>query len=148
MIKSDLITTVSSKDGFVAILSDELAPDSKDPVKEKRFFRIETLNDDGTKGIANVYYIHNKSTDEAWFYNIEPVSFKKSAVSVSEAAVDALENYCSTTFEAYFLIPDRIDAVNRWAVVEAYVTGTGNLQKQTVLVFKKGTDPITHLEIV
>lgn len=147
MTKSQLLTAVQGKAGFVAILADTLATDSVG-AKQKRFLTVETLNADGTKGITNVFYIHDTGTDEAWFYNVEPLGFEKETKTVDQQTLDALNAYCKANFAAYFLIPDRIDAVNKWAVVEAYTVSTGKLAKKNVMVYKQGTNPITHVDII
>lgn len=147
MTKSQLLTAVQGKAGYVATIADTLAPDSVG-TKQKRFLLVETLNADGTKGITNVFYIHDTETDEAWFYNIEPVGLQKESKDISAQAVDALTTYCKATFNAFFLIHDRIDPINKWAVVEAYTLSNGQLQKKNVMVFKQGTNPVTHLEII
>lgn len=148
MTKAELVTIVEGKTGYVAILKDAVAPDNVAGTKEKRYMLVETLNTDGTKGITNVTYVLDTGTDEAWFYNAEPVSFDTGVVSVPQATIDALKAYCVANFEAYFLIPERIDAENNWAVVEAYTVSGSDLAKSTVMVYKKGTNPITHVTIV
>lgn len=145
MTKSQLLTAVQGKAGYVAILADTLAQDSVG-AKQKRFLTVETLNADGTKGITNVFYIHDTGTDEAWFYNVEPVAFDKAVVSVEAQTEKALNGYCRATFDAFFV--SRVDGVNKWAEVQAFVLNAGNLEKKNVLVFKKGTNPITHLNVV
>lgn len=145
MTKSQLLTAIQGKTGYVATIADTLAPDSVG-AKQKRFLTVETLNADGTKGITNVFYIHDTGTDEAWFYNMEPVAFDNAVKPATVQAIEALENYCKANFDAYFI--GRTDGVNKWAEVEAFVLNAGNLEKKNVLVFKKGTNPITHLNVV
>ena len=148
MNKAQLLTSIQSKAGFVSIVSDNVAPDSPTGVKEKRYLVVETLNADSTKGITNVFYIHDTETDTAWFYNVEPVAFDNQYKNIPQQTLEALQNYCKTNFEAYFLIPDRIDAENKWAVVEAYTISSGKLAKSLKMVYKKGTNPITHIDII
>lgn len=146
MTKAQLLIAVQGKAGFVAILSDQLASDSVSATKQKRVLSVETLNADGTKGITNVIYVHDTGTDEAWFYNVEPTAFDKTVVSSEEQVAKALNDYCKANFEAFFVT--RVDGVNKWAEVQAFVLNAGNLEKKNVLVFKKGTNPITHLNVV
>jgi hypothetical protein len=149
MTKAQFISAVKAKSGYVAILADNVAPDSvKGAIKEKRYLVVETLNSDGTKGQTHVYYIHDTENDTAWFYNVEPASFQKEAKSIDQQTLDALNAYCKATFAAYFLIPERIDATNKWAVVEGYTLISGKLAKKNYMVYKTGTDPIAHVEIV
>lgn len=148
MTKSELIAAVQAKKGYVATLSDTKTPDSPTGNKEKRMLVAETLNSDGTKGMYNVFYVHNTETDEAWFYNVEPEALDTKEPSAPQVVINALNDYCKANFSAYFLIPDRIDPTNKWAVVEAYILNAGNLEKKNVMVYKKGTNPITHIDIV
>ena len=147
MKKADLLTAVSAKSGYVAIIEDRLAPDSVG-TKQKRYLLVETLNADGTKGVTNVFYVHDTVSDDAWFYNVEPKTFDITEKPVDQQTLDALRDYCKANFAAYFLIPDRIDAANMWAVVEAYTLVSGKLAKSLKMVYKQGTNPITHVDIV
>ena len=148
MIKQELLTKITKKVGFVAILKEDVSSDSIDLIKVKKYLMVETLNSDGTKGITNVTFIHNSETDEAWFYNVEPIVFDNQVKPVSQIIIDALNEYCLANFEAHFLIPERIDAINQWAVVEAYILEAGKLKQSKVMVYKKGDDPIAHIEII
>lgn len=146
MKKTDLLTAVQAKAGYVAILEDKL--DSVVGTKEKRNLVVETLNTDGTKGITNVFYILDITTQDAWFYNIEPKAFDYGYKDVPQETLDALRAYCKANFAAYFLIQDRVDAENKWAVVEAYTLNAGKLVKSLKMVYKQGTNPITHVDII
>lgn len=148
MNKAEFITKVEAKDGYVRTISDALTNDSPVGDTQKRFLLIETTNTDGTAGITNVFYMLDTVNDVVKFYNVEPVSFDTATKSVPQQTIDALDTYCKATFDAYFLIPDRIDAENKWAVVEAYMVQGADLVKSNVMVFKKGTSPIAHLTIV
>jgi hypothetical protein len=149
MKKADLLAVVAAKPGYVEIIEDKLAPDSVG-AEEKRYLIVKTLNADGTKGVTNVFYIHNPQTGDAWFYNVEPVAFDNKYQDVPAQTLAALRAYCKANFAAYFLIPDRIDAENKWAVVEAYVTSGSpvKLTKSLKMVYKQGNDPIKHTDII
>lgn len=151
MTKTQLLAAVQAKPGFVAIVSDKLAQDSAVAVgegKEKRFLVVEHQNTDGTRGSYAVYYILDTTNQTAWFYNVEPAAFDSQYKAVPQQTLDALKAYCKATFAAYFLIPDRIDAENKWAVVEAYTSSSGKLVKSLKMVYKQGSNPITHVDII
>ncbi len=147
MKKADLLAAVAAKAGYVAVIADKLATDSVG-TKEKRYLVVETLNADGTKGISNVFYVHDTATDDVWYYNVEPKTFDLTEKPVDQQTLEALHAYCKANFAAYFLIPERIDAQNKWAVVEAYTVSTGKLAKSLKMVYKQGSNPITHIDIV
>lgn len=147
MKKAQLLTTVSAKPGYVAIVSDNLAPDSVGG-KQKRYLVVETLNADGTKGMTNVFYMHDTATDDAWFYNTEPVAFDVKYEDATAVDLKGIRNYCKNTFFAYFFVEGRVDADNKRAVVEAYTLTDGKLVKSLVLVYKPAGNPVTHLAIV
>lgn len=146
MKKADLLAAVATKQGYVAVASDNL--DSLVGTKEKRYLIVETLNANGTKGFTNVYYVLDTITQDAWFYNVESQAFDNTYKDVPQTTLDALRAYCKANFAAYFLIPDRIDADNKWAVVEAYILTAGKLTKSLKMVYKQGVSPITHVDIV
>ena len=145
MNKADLTAVVEGKDGFVAILSDNKTPDSPAGTKEKRYMLVETINDDGTKGITNVVYIHDTVNDTAWFYNVEPLSFKKEARTADQQAIDALTTYCNDTFHAYEI--KSVNGGQKWAIVTTYMLDNGSFTQTDVIVYKQGTSPITHAPI-
>ena len=146
MTKAELQTTIENKSGFVAIVSDNPAPDNLVGAKQKRYFLIEVENQDGTRGIMNVTYIHDTENDLAYFYNVEPLSFEKEYKTTEQQTQDALEAYCSDNFHAYEI--KQVNVEKRWAIVTSYVLSAGQFTKTENIVYKQGTNPLTHAPIV
>jgi hypothetical protein len=151
MTKQEFLTRVMAKEGFVSIIDDKTAPDSPQStigVKEKRYLLIETINTNGTAGQVALFYIHDMQADVVRFYGVEPVSLASDYDTEDTKVYRLISNYCKNTFTAYFIIPDRVDVLNKWAVVEAYTESAGKLARRSVLVFKKGINPVTHIDII
>lgn len=147
MTKQQLLDAVAAKKGFHSIVQDEVAPDNiqGDPI-EKRFLYVNHTNADGTMGKTFVYYLYNSSTDEASFYNVEPESVDSKEPNSDQKKLDALMVYLKSNFNAYFVV--RYDLSNNWAEADVFTLVTGKLTPKKVMVFKKGANPISHLEIV
>lgn len=145
--KNELISLIQSKKGFVRIVSDELANDAipNDPV-EKRVVQVEHSNTDGTAGITNVFYLHDTANDVAKFYNTEPVAFDVNELNAMAKKQEALENYLKGKYDAYFL--GRTDLVNNWAEADVFSVVAGKLNRKSILVFKKGANPISDIDVV
>lgn len=143
---TDLKKTISEKKGFVRIVKDELTKDNiaEDSI-EKRVMTVETSNSDGSAGMTPVYYILDKQSQEAKFYNIEPESFDNRELSREAKREDALAKYLGGKYEAYFI--DRIDRANSWAEATVYSLSEGKLIKKNVIVYKKGATPITDIDV-
>jgi len=147
MTKQELQTAVEAKKGFLSIIKDELAPDHvpNDPI-EKRFFYVNHTNTDGTAGKTFIFYLHDTVNDTAWFYNAETESVDTKEPTTEQKKLDALQSYLKSTFSAFFII--RCDLTNNWAEADTFTLVSGKLAAKKVLVFKVGTNPINHLEIV
>ena len=145
---TDLKNKLETKKGFHSYIADNLADDNVqgDPI-EKRFFYINHLNADGTMGKTYVYYLLDTTTQDAWFYNLEAESIDTKEPDTNQKKVDALETYLSSNFNAYFI--NKIDYTKNWAEADTYKYNatTKLLDKKVVIVYKKGTDPITHIEV-
>ena len=111
---------------------------------EKRHVVVETQNEDGTVGIYNIFYLHNKTTDVAKFYNAEPEILTN--VSNDEKKLKALKNYLAGKYQAYFI--GRYDLVNNWAEADVFSLNAQKLEMKSVLVFKKGSNPINDIDVV
>lgn len=148
MTKQEFLTTVQNKAGFHSIIKDELAPDNvpNDPI-EKRYLYVNHTNSDGTMGKTYVYYLYDEANDNAAFYNVEPEAVDMKAISSNQEKLDALQNYLATNFDAFFVI--RYDFTNNWAEADTYKYNTTSklLDKKTVIVYKKGSNPIAHLVV-
>lgn len=147
MLKQELLDAVAAKKGFVSIAKDDVAPDNVQGDEiEKRYLYVNHTNADGTMGKTFVFYLHNTTTDEAWFYNDEPENVDQKEPNSEQKKLDALAAYMKTNFDAYFI--GRFDTTNNWAEADVFMLAAGKLTKKSVLVFKKGTNPINHLEVV
>lgn len=149
MTKQEFLAKVASKPGFHSIISDEFGKDHRigDPI-EQRCLYLNHTNGDGTMGKTYVYYIYDTANDVASFWNQEVEAFDMKEVNTLQKKVNALEAYLKANFDAYFLIPEKVDIINNWAEGEAFTLNAGKLTRKKVLVFKKGANPISHLEIV
>ena len=145
MKKTDLLAAVESKPGYVATILDNKTPDSPAGAKEKRFLLVETLNQDGTKGMTNVTYVHDTENDVAWFYNVEPLSFEKEYKTDMQVAQEAIIDYCDDTFHAYRV--EEINTVQKFAIVTTWTLASGSFTETRVIVYKNGASPITHAPI-
>lgn len=67
-------------------------------------------------------------------------------VNTTQVKMDALKEYLKATFAGYFIL--RTDLDNNWAEAEVYTVSGQDLAKSTVLVFKQGTNPITHRKVI
>lgn len=146
MTKAELLTKVEAKVGYHSLIQDELAPDNiaGDPI-EKRFLYVNHTNADGTMGKKFVYYLHDTVNDVASFYNVEE-NLDSKELPTEVQAIKALENYLLSNFEAYFIL--RYDLDQRIAEADVFELVAGQLETKKVLVFKKGSQPINHLNIV
>lgn len=147
MTKQELQTKIENKVGFHSIIKDDVAPDNvpNDPI-EKRYFYVNHTNADGTMGKTFVYYLHDTANDVAWFYNMETEAVDTKEPTTDQKKLDALQNYLKATFNGFFI--NRLDIVNNWAEADVYEVSGQDLTKSTVLVFKQGSNPITHRKIV
>lgn len=145
--KAELKAMIESKKGFHSIITDEIAPDNiqDDPI-EKRYFYVNHTNTDGTMGKTFVYYLWDKLNDIASFYNVETEALDAKEPSADEKKFNALSAYLKSNFEAYFI--GRYDLKNMWAEAFVFKLSAGKLAESKVIVFKKGTSPISHLEVV
>lgn len=147
MTKQQLLDAVAAKKGFHSIIEDRVAPDNiQGDTIEKRFLYVNHTNADGTMGKTFVYYLLDTANDVASFYNVEPESVDIKEPSVGQKKLDALENYLSSNFDAFFVV--RYDLKNNWAEADTFKLSAGKLIAMKIIVFKKGNNPINHLEII
>lgn len=146
MNKQEFLTKVQSKVGFHSIIEDKLAPDhiANDPI-EKRYLYINHTNADGTMGKTFLYYLHDTTNDFASFYNIETIALDIKE-NPEQKKLDALQAYLKASFDAYFI--GRFNPTDNWAEADTYKLNAGKLEKKSVIVFKKGNNPISHLEVI
>ena len=147
MTKEQFLTQVQGKKGFHSIIKDDVAPDNiAGDTIEKRYLYVNHTNADGTMGKTFVYYLLDKDTNEASFYNVETEALDAKEVSGDQKKLNALQDHLKSNFDAYFVI--RFDMDNLWAEADVFKLTAGELVASKVMVFKKGTNPIAHLTIV
>lgn len=97
---------------------------------------------DGTN-LFNVSFLVDDAENATW-QNLDTLT---DANNTNTSKQIALATYLKTNFDAYFI--ERTDFENNWAIATVYKAGGApvTLTKSTVLVYKKGTNPIAHLVI-
>jgi hypothetical protein len=141
MTKEQFITAVEAKPNFIKwALVPALAETIGDIEKWRGVAYISTP--DGTNTF-NVWFIVDTETGEATWQNVDTLEPDK---NTSAAKEKAFANYLASTFVAYFV--NRSDLVNNWAEADVYEVSGQDLAKSTVLVFKQGSNPITHRKII
>lgn len=146
MTKAKFLTKVQSKPGFHSIISDEAAQDNiaGDPI-EKRYLYINHTNADGTMGKTFVFYLYETATDTASFYNVEAEALDAKEPSTNQKKLDALTAYLAGKYASFFI--NRYDLNQPVAEADVYTLAAGKLVRKTVLVFKKGANPINDLDV-
>lgn len=147
MTKAEFITKVQAKPGFHSIISDEASQDNiiSDPIQKRRLY-INHTNADGTMGKTFVYYLYDEKNDVASFYNVEVEALDAKEPNTDQKKIDALQAYLNAKYAAFFI--NRFDLQQNIAEAEVYTLAAGKLTKKTVLVFKKGDNPISDAEVV
>ena len=93
--------------------------------------------------VLNVNMLVDKETGETTWQNQDGIDRDSNSDSVKR---NALEAYLKSNFDAYFVVD--LDLANNWAEANVYELTAGKLNKKTVLVFKKGDNPISHLDVI
>lgn len=146
MTKAELQAQLEAKKGFHSIIEDKLAPDHvQGDLIEKRYFYVNHTNADGTMGKTFVYYMHDVENDVASFYNVEPAAIDTKESSPETKELQLLENYLATNFAGFFI--GRFDLNQKIAEADVFEASGTNLVQKKVLVYKKGSSPITHKEV-
>lgn len=147
MNKAEFLTAVQGKPGFVKVIDDKTAQDNvQGQEPQKKYLVVEHTNTDGTSGITNVFYLHNTTTDEAKFYNVEPASFDLREPGSEAKKELALRAYLEGKYQAFFI--NRIDYINNWAEADVYSLNVDKLTKKTVVVYKKTGQPIADIDVI
>lgn len=145
--KKELLDSLQSKVGFVRIISDEKTNDSKEGDSvEKRHLVIQHNNTDGTAGITNVFYLHDKESDEAKFYNEEPEAFDKQEPTVNQKKMDKILKHLTNNFDLVEIlfqddVQEKIKAkVNKFS-------GSKSVESLVIAYKDKETKDFTHVTI-
>jgi len=146
MTKQELITKIEQKKGFISFIGEErIAPDNdKESNIEKKYFLVNHENSDGTAGQKFVFFLEDKETHDAWFYNLEE-ELDNQEPNVYIKKLNKLEEYLDDTFHSYFII--RTDLKQGIGEADVYTLTDGKLSASRVLVFKE-EQSIKHLSIV
>jgi len=144
MTKADFIASVEAKPNFIKWAKlPEVAERIGDVEKWNGIAYINTT--EGYTNTFNVWFIVDTATGNATWQTIDTLEPNKNATQV---AINALTTYLKSNFAAYFLIPGKADVVNKWAEAEVFIVSGNDLVRKNVIVYKQGTNPITHKVIV
>ena len=98
---------------------------------------------DGFRNIVQVWYIEDTETGDTTFQNYDTLTPAENTSTKAQAALSA---YLKATFAAYRLL--WADLENNFAEAEVFSITGNDLARSKVLVFKVGSNPITHRVIV
>jgi len=141
MTKEQFITAVEAKPQFIKWAKSPVAVETIGDI-EKHHGIAYITTPDGTNTF-NVWFMVDTVTGEATWQNADTLEPAKNA---TEVKMNALKNYLKTNFAGYFI--NRTDLENNWAEADVYTVSGQDLAKSTVLVFKQGTNPITHRKVI
>ena len=97
---------------------------------------------DGTN-VTNVWFMVDLATGNATWQMQDTLENDKNTYEVKRNLLNA---YLKANFAGFFLL--RVDLDNNWAEADVYTVSGSDLAKSTVLVYKQGTNPITHRKVV
>lgn len=141
MKKAQFITALEAKPQFIKwAVAPALAETVGDIEKWHGRAYITTPNG---ANVLEVWFIVDAATGEANWQNADTIDTSE---SVEAKKMTSLENYLKTNFDAHFL--GRIDLDNLWAEADVFKLTNGALTQSKVLVFKKGSAPVAHLNVV
>ncbi len=142
MTKQEFINSVLAEANVL-----ELLPDTDKVVEtkgnyEKGVFEVLLNEPQGGKNFRQVWYIRNTRTDETGYQTANTIDVTKNVV---DNRLNILEKYLATTFLAYRVT---IFTGEKWAEAEVYTDTTPTVTKKKVFVFKQGTKPVAHKELI
>lgn len=141
MTQAQFIAAVEAKPQFVKWAADPIKKEVIGDI-EKWHGRAFITTPDGVN-VFEVWFIVDTATGEANWQNQDTLEPEQ---NTDVKKLTALENYLKANFDAYFVV--NTDLANNWAEAEVFKLTTGKLVRSNVMVFKKGANPISHLEIV
>lgn len=141
MTKAQFIASVEAKPQFIKWAKAPVAAETIGDI-EKHHGIAYITTPDGTNTF-NVWFMVDTATGEATWQSQDTIEPDK---NVSDTKQKALTGYLKATFAGFFV--NRVDLDNNWAEADVYTVSGADLTKSTVLVFKQGTNPITHRKIV
>lgn len=141
MTKAQFIAAVEAKPNFIKWAQ---APVLKETIGEiEKWNGIAFINTPDGRNTYNVWFVVDAATGEATWQNADTMEPEKNANEVKRAALEA---YLKANFNAFFI--GRTDLVNNWAEADVYTLNTGKLTKKSIIVYKQGSNPIAHLDVV
>lgn len=141
MNKTEFIASVEAKPQFIKWAIAPALKETKGDIE--KWLGVAFVNTPDGVNTFDVWFMVDKATGEANWQNFDSLEPEKNTTAIKNKA---LENYLKSTFAAYFV--NRVDLENNWAEADVYEVSGQDLAKSTVLVFKQGSNPITHRKIV
>lgn len=144
MLKQEFINSVLAEPSVISLLPGTEVIHETYGDYEKGSFRVLIVEPQGGQNFRDVWFIRNTKTDETGYQTLNTIDTKKNTY---DARHDKLEKYLGANFHAYFII--RANLEEFWAEADVFKLNADGLgvTKQTVLVFKKGANPIKHLPL-
>lgn len=142
MTKAQFIASVEAKPNFLKWAQPPILKETVGDI-EKWHSVVYIAMPDGTN-LFNVWFLVDNKTGEAAWQNFDGVEPEKNVAGVKS---DALRAYLKANFNAYFIENNKIDLTNNWALATVYTSSAGKLLQKTVLVFKQGANPVSHLDV-
>ena len=140
--KAEFITAVLAEDTVIEQVGTDTTVETKGDYK-KGYLEFIVIEPTGGKNIRQVWYLENTNTGVTSYQTANTINPSKNNF---EKKLQALTDYLDSNFDAYFLVRDNLD--KNWAEVDVLKLTDGKLVSSKVLVFKKGTSAVNHLEIV
>jgi hypothetical protein len=141
MTTAQFIAAVEAKPNFIKWAKFPAAVETIGEIEKHNGIAYITTPD-GTN-TYNVWFMVDTATGEATWQTLDTMTPEANTLN---AVQKSLDDYLKATFPAYFVV--RVDAINRWAEAEVFNVAGQDLSRQKVLVYKQGSNPITHKIII
>lgn len=141
MTKSQFLASVEAKPNFIKWLTDEVIVETVGGVRKCRRDALIT-SESGFLNTFQVWYIEDTATNETTFQNVDTLT---PAENASAKRQKSLEDYLVANFSAFRVLWSDLD--RNYAEAEVFAVSGADLVRSKVLVFKTGTNPITHRTI-
>lgn len=144
MTKTEFLTTqVEANPKFIKWAKEPVQIEKHGDVEKwQGLAYITTTNGTNT---WNIFFMVDASTGETTWQEFNTLEPEKTVENTKYAS---LQNYLKGKYEAFFIKGDRVDLTNNWAEAEVYSLSADKLTRKTVLVFKKGNNPVSDLDII
>jgi hypothetical protein len=141
MTKAQFIAAVEAKPQFIKWAQLPVVVETLGDVEKHHGVAFITTPD-GTN-TYNVWFMVDTATGEATWQQFDTMTPEANQGTQKQ---QALENYLKANFAGYFV--NRADLTNNWAEADVYTVSGADLAKSTILVYKQGSNPITHRKVV